>query len=280
MQNSDEISLYDLWLIVAKRKKLFLAVFVVVLVVGIVFAFHRPIKYKYTQAVQIAIYMNKNGDVKPFIASKAAIDKMQNIYLPVALAQYKAKYPNRAKFVSGGGIDISDMNAGSSDMGLISLSVQSGVKYKAYYQDLFTDILKLLQQDTNVLVQRQQIYLDETLKSLQRQLKAQEMVSQGLQRSMSQKGGDPALVTQQAIFSASQAAATVQLIQSVSNIKNQLNNLKPSGFVSSFVRSDNTIGISRNLAIILSIIVGLILSFIMVFMVEFISSIKERGSDD
>lgn len=77
----DEISLVDLWLAIARRKKLVLSVFAVILVIGLIAAGLMPKTYTYTTAIEISKYWN-GSEFTLLESPETVVSKLDNIYVP------------------------------------------------------------------------------------------------------------------------------------------------------------------------------------------------------
>ena len=98
----DEISLIDLWLVLAKRKKLIGLVFGGFVLLALALAFVKKDKFEFTTTIEIGqiISISESGEesyqlVEPIQSVKA---KLENSYLPSAQATYYAANPDAGRF--------------------------------------------------------------------------------------------------------------------------------------------------------------------------------------
>ncbi len=79
----DEISLVDLWLVLAKRKRLIAAVAGTIAVAGLLYALLMPRAYTYTTSIEIA----RDGD-KLLESPQTVLAKLQESYIPLVLTEH------------------------------------------------------------------------------------------------------------------------------------------------------------------------------------------------
>lgn len=270
MYKQEELSIYDLWMLIARRKKLFWFVVAIVLVVGIIFTISKPKHYKYTQAIQIAQYSNAAGKILPIIASPAVIAKTKTIYLTVVLKKYKKEHDLSSIAVSPKRLIITSLSSkNGTDSGLIALSITGTTQQRTAYADLFQKLLDQLSADTTPKITRQQQYLKNYLATLKQQLGNQTKFGTTLQRAVIVSANrDNTKIDQQWIM-ASQQASIGFITTRIAKAQQQLSVLQDSHFASDFIRSMTPVGVSWSVLILLSIIMGLIFGFIAVFIAEF-----------
>ena len=277
MHQNNEISIYDLWLMFVKRKKLFLLVFITVFILGSVFAIFQPKKYEYSQIIQISTHLNINDAVVPLIASQTAILRINNIFFPTILnsyAQQSAALPTMH-------ITVKDLNAPGHDGGVISLTARGAAMDEKAFKTLFTDIFGQLQKYTNEQLQREKAALTVYLGDLQKQLALQQTAQKNvIQSTIGKRNVD--FEIGQAIMVANQASATVKLMHEVSSVKSKLANMQRTHFISDCIRSRHPVGLSKSVVMILSAVVGAILGLFLVFIAEFIACIRtlKQSKDD
>ena len=84
----DEISLIDLWLVLVRRKKLLIAIFAVIVVIGLVLAFVIPKKYSFSTSIEIGSRVIQDR-VQPIESPETLLAKIQESYIPFVQLQYR-----------------------------------------------------------------------------------------------------------------------------------------------------------------------------------------------
>ena len=98
----DEISLVDLWIAIMRRKKLVLAVFSAVLLMGLAAALLLPKKYDYSAVIEIGGKLQQRDGISIFTAiesSDSVKSKLESAYIPAAIRKYLGEEEN-ADFLS------------------------------------------------------------------------------------------------------------------------------------------------------------------------------------
>ena len=95
--DADEISLVDLWLVLARRKWVIIGVFFVVLGLGGVFAFLKPQSYRYSTPIEIGtnLVQTKDTGLQPQMIEPPGVvqAKLEKVFIPLALRRYRDKHP-------------------------------------------------------------------------------------------------------------------------------------------------------------------------------------------
>jgi len=87
----DEISLVDLWIAISRRRKLVLAVFILIVLAGLTAAFALPKSYTYSTAIEISKYWGGSGYAQ-LEKPESVKSKLENVYIPqVTLSENKEK---------------------------------------------------------------------------------------------------------------------------------------------------------------------------------------------
>lgn len=85
----DEISLVDLWLILARRRWWLIGIAVAVLVVGTLYALAQPTKYRF----QTTIELPKDDNQTPLVTTGELRELIQELFIPIAEAELSADEP-------------------------------------------------------------------------------------------------------------------------------------------------------------------------------------------
>jgi len=95
-QYEDEISLIDLWLILVRRKKALLIVFLVCVISGVVLALVKPPTYTYTTSIEIGTQVEKDN-IRPIEDPQTLLAKIQESYIPLVIHEYFKSHPDEEK---------------------------------------------------------------------------------------------------------------------------------------------------------------------------------------
>ena len=135
----DEISLIDLWLVLVRRKKLLIATFVVIVVIGLVLAFVIPKKYSYSTSIEIGSRVIEDR-VQPIESPETLLAKIQESYIPFVQLQYRNENLDNEKIYT-----ISARVPKSSQ--IIVLESKGGEEQEAIYKDLQQRVINQVQND-------------------------------------------------------------------------------------------------------------------------------------
>jgi uncharacterized protein involved in exopolysaccharide biosynthesis len=97
MQPEDEISLVDLWLVIAKHKRIFWYVFTTILLLALLAALLIPKKYTLTSTIGIGLMVQDNKE-KLLESPETVKAKLDNALVPKILSQYEDKDIRRTRF--------------------------------------------------------------------------------------------------------------------------------------------------------------------------------------
>ena len=92
----DEISLIDLWLILIRRKKVIISVFLVCALVGGLFAVLKSPSYTYTTSIEIGTQVEKDN-IRPIEDPQTLLAKIQESYIPLVIHDYFKAHPEEDK---------------------------------------------------------------------------------------------------------------------------------------------------------------------------------------
>ncbi|HHI93652.1 MAG TPA: hypothetical protein ENK04_09105 [Gammaproteobacteria bacterium] len=88
----DEINLVDLWLVLVKHRTLMVAVVVLCVLAGIMFALLVPPKYQYSTSIELGTRLSGNN-VVVIESPETLLAKIQESYIPLARQQYLIEHP-------------------------------------------------------------------------------------------------------------------------------------------------------------------------------------------
>lgn len=83
-----EIDLVDLGVLLWRRWRLMLTVFVIIAVLAILAAAFKHPSYEYTAGIRLGYLITSNGTAVPLVSSQSAVNALQNVYVPEASLQY------------------------------------------------------------------------------------------------------------------------------------------------------------------------------------------------
>lgn len=84
---ADEINLFDLWLVIEKRRYIFYVVFIVCVLLGLSYAFVKPDKYEFSTSIEIGTKIQGAGYVS-IESPVSVLDKIKKVYIPLAISKY------------------------------------------------------------------------------------------------------------------------------------------------------------------------------------------------
>jgi hypothetical protein len=257
----DEISLYELWNVIVKRKILFYLVFVVIFITGILIALLSPKHYQYTQGIKIASYYD-DGKTVTLQNPKAIASKITALYLPTILNQYNIK-----------DADISTNDLGDS---VVVLSAKGLLQNKAAYSEIFKAILARLGKEEKHSLQAIKNSFTNQLARLNKESESQINFNQTLAKKRKINLQDLAL--QHVILNQKQENYA-DLAANIAQVQRNLNTLHTSHFISTMIRSAEPVRISKLALVVLFIIAAFILALFAVFIAEFFAKARQLGKD-
>lgn len=83
-----EIDLVDLGVLLWRRWRLMLTVFLAIVVLAILAAAFKHPSYEYTAGIRLGYLITSNGTAVPLVSSQSAVNALQNVYVPEASLQY------------------------------------------------------------------------------------------------------------------------------------------------------------------------------------------------
>ncbi|QKT04791.1 hypothetical protein HUS23_13710 [Ectothiorhodospiraceae bacterium 2226] len=160
--DDDEISLVDLWLVLARRKWWIIGTFLVVLAVAAAAAFLSVHRYEFITTIEIGTRISGN-QVSPIESPEAVVAKLNEGYIPPIIEDFAAKTPDG---VPGNGVR-ARVPQGSN---LVVLQSEGPQDRRELFTDMHNLVVQRLQQDHNRMVdvirQGQQVQLAEEMSRL------------------------------------------------------------------------------------------------------------------
>jgi len=139
--NDDEISLIDLWLVLVRRRLLFLGLVLLAVLAGISLALILPEKFNYSTAIEIGgISYSNNGKLVYIEVPSSVLAKINQSYIPFVTKTYLEKYPEFE------GVPVVKAKL-EKNSGIIFLEVKGAEKHKNTYIDLLNSIVETVKLD-------------------------------------------------------------------------------------------------------------------------------------
>jgi len=140
-QCDDEISLIDLWLVLTKRRSLFLAIVLLVLLAGVSLALTMPEKFNYSTAIEIGgVSYSNNGKLVYVEDPSSVLAKIKQSYIPFTIKTYLEQNPE----FDGVPEIKAKLEKNSS---IIFIDIKGAEKHKKTYIQLLNSVVDTLKQD-------------------------------------------------------------------------------------------------------------------------------------
>lgn len=242
----DEVNLVDLALVLLKRKKLIIGIFMFFMIAGLVAALITPKKHTFTSSISIGSQL-VTDTIQLFEAPDTVLAKARYSYIPYVIKQHKEASPaDNRKY---------DFNVSVPKGSNIILTKIDGLETEAdHYRSLLNTVSQAIIDDHN------RIYdgLKQNL-SAQIQAKQQELTLFGNQ-------------TEDRI-----EAKNLQI--QINSLQGQLANLRPTRQILPPVMSEDPTGTSRKLIVVIALFLGLFASIFAVFFAEFVDKLRQRQQE-
>lgn len=161
-EQSPELDLVDIWMIVRRHLRSFIVIFAIVFLLGIVAAIFRSPKYDYTAVVQIGGLRNPTTEeFVPLIPVDQAMDIFQNTIIPAVLQDYAVTHPefNPESFR----FELSSSKTGSA----ILIQTRGTLDQRTLIEDLLTRIANVMSENQHGILKQR---VDATTKLLTLQI--------------------------------------------------------------------------------------------------------------
>lgn len=272
---ADEINLLDIWRILAKRKKLIIAISLLITLAGSAYALLKPETYTYSTAIQIG---SMSG--KPVDEIKNVESKVKEAYIAAVLNDFYRDNPNHPKNIK---IDVSvpkgseilivgskcpDKQAQLCQQLINKISAKLGADHGEKIK-MFRDALS----EQIVNAKKRLELLEDNEKALNKRMEGFDKT--GLQDSSNYNSGTVALVMielsqQQLQISSEKFNLQSQLVNNVS----QMNLIQDTKLLNPVTKSIDTMGLGKILLIISFAFIGLFLGVLMALVWDFIEKMK------
>lgn len=158
---SDDVSLVDIAVLLVKRWKLMLAIFLLTMLAIVAFVLLRPANYVYTSLYAVAETADDQGEFISLEAPEVMLIQMDNMILPAQIRAY----------VSDNGLQDLPFNVTTGhleDTKLISLSTEAGKDQAGHIEALHQQVLDAIAAEQMDLVERTRASLERRLSVIQK----------------------------------------------------------------------------------------------------------------
>jgi len=137
----DEISLLDIWLVLVKRRSLFLSLVLLALLIGVSAALTLPIKYNYSTTLEIGGFSyDGQGRLVLVESPSSVLAKLKQSYIPFVTQAYLQENPE----FEGGAVINAKLEKNSN---IILIDISGIEKYRNIYVQLLNSIVDQIKQD-------------------------------------------------------------------------------------------------------------------------------------
>lgn len=245
-ERSDDISPVDLMVILVRRRRVVIAMFVGMLVVLLLFVFLRKPIYQYTSSYELASYVNQSGELLGLESPNNVLAKMKNIYLIQGVREFlDSKSLKELPF----SLTVSN----PKDTLLVNVESKATDDQKSLVSDLHNLVLNRLADDQKRRVDKYREMLSQQLKDVENAL------------AVVQKSGSP---------NANELIS--EYFTRASSLRGKIESVEKGGVNQRTFRSLERINASRLLTIALGVPFILILAMLIGFLMEFFAAVKRH----
>ena len=242
----DEISLFDLTMVLIRRKRMITVITTFIFSLGVIAALLIPKSYTFSTSIEIGSQIF-NGTIKPFESPETLLAKVQHVFIPQALNEQrqtnpedKTKYKITASVPKSSVIIVLEIKGTEDDADLLkhllqSITQKATLDHSRIYDSVRNNITSRLKQATSELQILKQSNDNET-----------------------------ELTTQQNL---------------IENYSSQLANLRETREILPPMKSLEPTGTSRKLIVIISAFAGIFLGVFSAFFAEFVAKVKEKEKE-
>ncbi len=276
--DDDEISLFEIWLILARKKKLILIICLLVTLAGSLYALTKPDVYGYSATLQLGALFADGHEIS-IDDIKNAESKLKEVYLPVVLNDYYNKTPASEKNIK---INVSV----PKESKILIISGSSTEKDASIYQDLINKTgIHLIENLNEVIKTKKKLASEQVIKITKRlQILAEsekdlnariESFDKSFKSTPIDNSGTTALVITELNNQKLQMNREKYSLESLLlNIESDLKLSKETKFLTSVTQSIEPIGLNTKMIILLSLLFGLILAVFIALATDLIGKLK------
>lgn len=254
----DEISLLDLWRTLSRRRWWIAITFVIFIIAGLAYALLVPLSYEYTTVINVGTRMDSGGNTQALTAPDALAALATNAVIPTVLGDYAAQH------TSGGLYKIGATHPQSSN--LVVLSAKGPTSRREALTALERQIAqKLLDISTRrAKVLRQQF--SQQAQAGQARVKSLQDALDQLREGIASQPRNDALHIQRSQTKLDLAQALSDLAQT----QGQLSALTPPQLSAVSIQSQEPVGLSDKLAVIMAAIIGFFVGVVLALFADFV----------
>ncbi|SFM41935.1 Wzz/FepE/Etk N-terminal domain-containing protein [Marinobacter zhejiangensis] len=240
----DEISLVDLATTFVRRRHTFYVTFILVVILGVIFAFIKPEKYEFNSLVQLG----KDGADNFIETPVAVVATLENRWIPDLSTRYaeinQAKLPFKIAVANPG------------ETGLIRLSTETTLDNAELVEEFHKELI-----DNIVKRQTQRI---ETVTSA---LNGQTLALNEVIEALSLRDGEGA------------ASALASVFEKRAELEGQIAAIQSAQVLAVARQGIDAKGVSKVLIVVLAIVLGAMMGIFLAFISEFLSLVRDNLSE-
>ena len=244
--NDDEISLVDLAIILVKRWKFMVVVFIIVMACAVIAAFFLPKSYQYTTLYSVAEYTNKDGDLVGVESPEALVAKAENVYLGAEVRELlKAKKMDSLPF------ETSVKNPKKTL--LVQLNSEATEDDQSLVSELHQRVTdKLKEAQASLVKQRRNI--------LKKQLTTARKALESSKESTSSNAGE----------------LVATYLERVANLEQELDGLRGGEVTQHAVQGVEPVVVSKKLVLSVGLVLAALLAIMAAFFMQFVSLVRDN----
>ena len=271
----DEISLIDLWLSIARQKKVFWYVFSAILVISLISSILIPVKY--TLSSTIAIGRIVQNDKRVLIESPATVKaKLDNALIPKILNEYQDENIQIAE------IDV--ITPKNSELVVIETKVKEGEV--EVFSKVLSNMTEAIQQDHEKIIGPTKSRINSTIQQKEKELENEQMdgfiepvtMSKESETKIEhdvQKQLNDLEVTRIEWQAFQKEQKIDELKQEIADLKYQLDSITDTRAVTQPIRSQKPAGISKTIIVISGGALAIFMGLFGAFIAEFVTKVRE-----
>ena len=238
----DEISMVDLASTFLRRRRVFYAVFLMTVLVGLGYALLAPAKFEYVSLVKVA----ERGSDGYLDEPSSVIAQLENHWLPELKAAYRAEQEKRLQF------EVSFANP--EDTGLIRMVTKAPVSQADLVKKIHAEFMERLEKSQADTVSSLRAKLDKRIKSLDETVEM-------LRRA------------------ADSGASMASAIEQLASLENELASIEPAELLVVSRQSADPTGPAKSLIVTLAVVLGALAGVFLAFFAEFAALVRDQMAE-
>lgn len=238
----DEISMVDLASTFLRRRRVFYAVFLMTVLVGLGYALLAPAKFEYVSLVKVA----ERGSDGYLDEPSSVIAQLENHWLPELKAAYRAEQEKRLQF------EVSFANP--EDTGLIRMVTKAPVSQADLVKKIHAELMERLEKSQADTVSSLRAKLDKRIKSLDETVEM-------LRRA------------------ADSGASMASAIEQLASLENELASIEPAELLVVSRQSADPTGPAKSLIVTLAVVLGALAGVFLAFFAEFAALVRDQMAE-